>query len=406
MTTTINPKKNKHMTFDERQEIHECLNKGMSFKAIAARIGKDPTTVSKEIKKHLKINDDGIGRIDGKGEPKTSEVCPMHLRAPFVCNPCMKKHRSCKYQKRYYHAKPAQQEYETLLSEAREGIPLNRESFYEVDRIISTGLKKGQHLYHIMETNNIGISKSTAYRHLHRGYLSATHFDFPRVVKFKARKPKREEYVPKAAKIGRTYDDFLVYVEQNEIRAWIEMDTVIGRAGGKTILTMDFTFCNFMIGLLLDDRTSLEVTLKVQGLKKRLAGIGVRFGDIIPLVVTDNGGEFANISAIENNADGEKETSLYFCDPYRSSQKPKVEKNHTLFRDIVHKGTSFDGFTQQTVDLIFSHVNGVKRKIFGGKSPYEMFVFAYGEAVTKVMEIEYIPPGKVIQSPKLLKSLE
>jgi len=399
-------KKNKHMTFDNRQEIHECLNKGMSFKSIAARIGKDPTTISKEVKKHLVVNDDGIGRIDGSGKPMTSEVCPMHLRAPFVCNPCMKKHRSCKYRKRYYHAKPAQQEYETLLKESREGIPLNRESFYEIDRIISTGLKKGQHLYHIMETNNIGISKSTAYRHLHRGYLSATHFDFPRVVKFKARKPKREEYVPKAAKIGRTYDDFLVYVEQNDIRAWVEMDTVIGRIGGKTILTMDFTFCNFMIGLLLEDRTSLEVTLRVEGLKNRLSEIGVRFGDIIPLAICDNGGEFANISAIEYNADGEKETSLYFCDPYRSCQKPKVEKNHTLFRDIVPKGTSFDSFSQQDVNLIFSHVNGVKRKIFGGKSPYEMFVFVYGETVAKEMGIEYISPEDVIQSPKLLLNIK
>ena len=398
-------KKNKHMTFDDRLEIHECLNKGMSFKAIAARIGKDPTTVSKEVKKHLRINDDGIGRVDGKGKPMVPEICPVHLRAPFVCNPCMKKHRSCKYQKRYYHAKPAQQEYEELLSESREGIPLNRESFYEIDRILSTGLKKGQHLYHIMETNDVGISKSTAYRHLHRGYLSATHFDFPRVVKFKARKPKREEYVPKASKIGRTYDDFLVYVEQNDIKAWVEMDTVIGRIGGKTIFTMDFTFCNFMFGLLLEDKSSPEVTLKVQDLKNRLSEIGIQFGDVIPLAVCDNGGEFANISAIEKNADGERETFLYFCDPYRSCQKPKVEKNHTLFRDIVPKGTSFDSFSQQDVNLIFSHVNGVKRKIFGGKSPYEMFVFAYGETVAKVMGIEYIPPDKVIQSPKLFKTL-
>ena len=406
MITDINTKRNKHMTFDDRQEIHECLNKGMGFKAIATRIGKDPTTISKEVKKHLKVNEGGIGRIAGKGKPMATEVCPLHLRAPFVCNPCKKKHLSCKYQKRYYHAKPAQQEYETLLSEAREGIPLNRESFYEIDRIISTGLKKGQHLYHIMQTNNIGISKSTAYRHLHRGYLSATHFDFPRVVKFKARKPKREEYVPKAAKIGRTYDDFLLYIEQNEIGAWVEMDTVIGRVGGKTILTMDFTFCNCMIGLLLDDRTSLEVTLKVEDLKRRLAEEGSGFGDIIPLAVCDNGGEFANIKAIEYNADGEKETSLYFCDPYRACQKPRVEKNHTLFRDIAPKGTSFDGFSQKKVNAIFSHVNGVKRKIFNGKSPYEMFVFAYGETIAKVMGIEYIPPDQVIQSPKLLKSFE
>ena len=31
-----NEKKNKHMTFDDRIEIQECLSKGMTFKAIGA----------------------------------------------------------------------------------------------------------------------------------------------------------------------------------------------------------------------------------------------------------------------------------------------------------------------------------------------------------------------------------
>ncbi|MDR1440515.1 MAG: helix-turn-helix domain-containing protein, partial [Clostridiales bacterium] len=43
------------MSLDDRQEIQECLNRGMTFKSIAARIGKDQTTVSKEVKKHLSV---------------------------------------------------------------------------------------------------------------------------------------------------------------------------------------------------------------------------------------------------------------------------------------------------------------------------------------------------------------
>jgi len=48
-----NIKKFKHMTMEDRIEIQECLDKNMSFKAIGRRIGKDQTTVSKEVKKHL-----------------------------------------------------------------------------------------------------------------------------------------------------------------------------------------------------------------------------------------------------------------------------------------------------------------------------------------------------------------
>jgi IS30 family transposase len=332
------------------------------------------------------------------------EVCPSLVKAPFVCNPCAKRHSRCKYAKQFYHAKTAQKEYEALPCESRGGIPLNKESFYEIDKVLSDALGDGQHLCHIMQTNDLGISKSTAYRHLHRGYLSASPLDFPRVVKFKARRAKREGYVPKAAKIGRTHDDFLAHIEENGITSWVEMDTVIGRPGGKTIMTIDFTFCDFMAGLLLDGKTALCLSEKVRALKARFAESGIRFGDAIPLALTDNGGEFAYIAAIEEDADGEKETSLYFCDPYRSCQKPHVEKNHTLFRDIVPKGSSFDGFTQETVNLVFSHVNGIKRKSLGGKSPYEVFVFAYGETVAKVLGASHVPPERVVQSPKLLET--
>jgi hypothetical protein len=46
-------KKHKHLTYADREEIQGCLNHGMTFKAIGQRIGKDQTTVSKEVKRHL-----------------------------------------------------------------------------------------------------------------------------------------------------------------------------------------------------------------------------------------------------------------------------------------------------------------------------------------------------------------
>jgi len=62
--------------------------------------------------------------------------------------------------------------------------------------------------------------------------------------------------------------------------------------------------------------------------------------------------------------------------------------NHTLFRDICPKGTSFDNFTQDTVDLIFSHVNSVARKKLNGKTPYELFHFTFGEKITSLPYLE------------------
>ena len=401
----LKSKKNKHMTYDDRREIMECLDKDMTFKAIAQRIGKDPTTVSKEVKKHLTIVEANVKSKNFDGTPIEERRCPSLYKAPFVCNPCEKRRRQCSFQKQLYIAKSAHSEYEMLLSESREGIPLNKDEFWEADTIISEAIKKGQRLYHVMETHDVGFSKSTAYRHLHRGYLSASKLDFPRVVKFKARKQYRTDCVPKAAKIGRTYEDFLSFIEEYDTKSWVEMDTLIGRVGGKVIMTFDFTFCNFMFGLLLNDKTAAEAALRIRTLKKSLNNNKIRFGDIIPLLLTDNGGEFSNVSAFTDDLNGITETNMFFCDPYRACQKPKVEKNHTMFRDIVPKGESFDHFTQEDVNLVFSHVNGVKRKIFNGKSPYEMFLFTFGEAVTALLGVQEIPAAEVIQSPKLLKYL-
>jgi len=122
-------KKNKHMGLDEQIEIQECLCKGMTFKAIASRIGKDPTTVSKEVKLHALEYSSNY--------TKTDRTCPKLLKTPFVCNGCNKQnHCNCIFPRRKYSAKAAQKQYETTLKESREGIPLSKEDFYANERII------------------------------------------------------------------------------------------------------------------------------------------------------------------------------------------------------------------------------------------------------------------------------
>lgn len=168
-------------------------------------------------------------------------------------------------------------------------------------------------------------------------------------------------------------------------------------------MTLHFVSSDFMFGLLIENKTAAEAANKIRDLKLRLRENCYCFGQIIPLLLTDNGGEFSNVAAFENDADGNSETKLFFCDPRSPDEKPHIEKNHTMFRDIVPGGSSFDGFTQETVNTIFSHVNGVKRKQFNGKSAYDMFTFSYSSELAEILGISEIPAEKVLQSPKLLK---
>lgn len=391
-------KKNKHMTLDDRIEIQECLAKGMTFKAIGNRVGKNQTSISREVKLHAQTHKSGYTRTD--------DICPKLLKAPFVCNGCDKKSRSsCPYARRLYSAKVAQKEYEELRSEARSGIPLNKESFYETEKIISDAVKKGQHIYHAIKSNNLPVSTATVYRHINKHYYSIGRIDLPRAVKFKPRNPQKSEHIPAWARRGRTYEDFLSYTEQNNEIPITQLDTVIGKIGGKTIMTIHFVNCDFMIGLLLDNKTAAEAAHKIGTLKRKLKDCGFDFGSIIPLILTDNGGEFSIVSAFENDENGNLETHMFFCEPNSPYEKPNIEKNHTLFRDIVPSGLSFDSFTQADVNLIFSHVNAVKRKQFNGKSAYDMFTFFYSQELASALGISFIPSTDVIQSPLLLKNL-
>ena len=392
-----NEKKNKHMDLEDRIEIQECLCKRMTFKAIAKLIGKDPTTVSKEVKLHSIDYENGFTR--------TKDTCPKLLKAPFVCNGCEKQnHANCIYPRRKYSARNAQKEYEAVLVESREGIPLTKQEFYDTEHIISEAVKNGQHVYHAIQANDLSVSKSTVYRHINKGYYEISPLDLPRAVKFKPRKQKSTEYVPKGIKVNRSYEDFLVYLNANPDCRYVEMDTVIGKPGGKVIMTFQFVNPDFMFGLLMNDKSAAEASEKIRTLKHNLADAGFFFAQIFPVLLTDNGGEFSNVFAFENDLSGAKETSVFFCDPNCSWQKPHVEKNHTLFRDIVPKGSSFDSFTQDTVNTIFSHVNSVKREQFNGKSSFEMFSFLYSSELAKLFGIEKIEPKLVCQSPKLISA--
>ena len=51
--------KYKHLTLDDRITIQKALKEGQTFVEIGALIGKDPSTVSKEVKAHLDYRNTG-----------------------------------------------------------------------------------------------------------------------------------------------------------------------------------------------------------------------------------------------------------------------------------------------------------------------------------------------------------
>ena len=69
-------KKHSHLTLDERIVIEQGIKRKMSFSAIAASIGKDRSTVSREVQRNRKRYPGSayIGRTPCK---HTAEDCPV-----------------------------------------------------------------------------------------------------------------------------------------------------------------------------------------------------------------------------------------------------------------------------------------------------------------------------------------
>lgn len=69
----------------------------------------------------------------------------------------------------------------------------------------------------------------------------------------------------------------------------MQVDSVIGTVGGKVLLTLHLTVCDFMIAFLRDANTAASVISGFDLLRQRLES---RFSSIFPILLTDNGTEF------------------------------------------------------------------------------------------------------------------
>jgi IS30 family transposase len=82
----------------------------------------------------------------------------------------------------------------------------------------------------------------------------------------------------------------------------------------------------------------------------------------------DNGKEF--VGHVAYRLTGFK---TFFCDPYRPRQKALVEKMNSMIHRILPKNTDITTVTQKQLDNVAGILNNMPRKIFGYKTPNELW---------------------------------
>ncbi len=396
--------KGKHLTLNDRHYIEDALNEEYSLTAIAKHLGKDPTTISKEIRRYKiisgKVKSIGHLTCDDRRNYTHTNICPTACnrlckrckltncyrvcphykprncvkltRFPHVCNGCHQK-TSCKLQKYKYQAKAAHTIYKEGLVSNREGIALTKKELSELDALISLLVLKGQPIAHIYAYHNdeIKCSKRTLYTYFEQNLFKARNVDLPRKVKYKPRKKKHNASSRSPVhRMNRSYKDFIEYVEKHPEKHVVEMDTVHGCKGGKSLLTLFFRNTSLMLIFLLEACTQEEVEYVFDDLYHSLGKDS--FKRAFPIILTDNGSEFKAPEIIEFDAHYKRRTNLFYCDPMASYQKACIEKNHEFIRYILPKGKSFSELTQGKVTLMTNHINSTARASLNNHTPFKL----------------------------------
>lgn len=427
----------KHLTLAERKDIEILLREGKSFKEIGRYLGKDCTTISKEIRFHFVERKSGAwgqsyNACNHRFGCKKSllcnnldctiknckacsvcnnfcnsfveEICRKLENPPYVCNGCTKL-KKCTLRKKFYFAKDSQDEYEYVRSESRTGIAITESELSSLDQLITPLIKNGQSIHHICVNNadSIMCSEKTLYNYVDSRFITACNIDLPRKVKYRPRRKSGLIHkVDRKCRIGRTYDDFKKESDENKHPLIVQMDSVIGRKGGKVLLTLHFVKAEFMLAFLRDANDSQSVIDVFDNLNSIL-GIEI-FQKLFPVILTDNGSEFSNPKVLEcDRTTGEIRTKVFYCDPCASFQKGSAEKNHEEIRKVLPKGTSFDNLTQKDIVLLMNHVNSYSRASLNDKTPHDTFKFMFGVDVIKILGSTLIRANEICLKPSLLK---
>ena len=432
------PGNQKHLTLDERIVIEKGLDAQYSLRSIASQIGKDPTTISKEIKKHRTMKEhnhfnEHPNQCALAKECKKKNICEIYApvckrackfcnhcnshcsdftprsyhcskldKAPFICNGCKKK-SGCRLDKAFYKAMTAHKQYKTVLVGSRTGLNISPDQLSLLDELITPLILQGHSPYMILQNHpEIRLSEKTIYNYIESGALSVKNIDLPKKVVYKVRAGSSSTPSDNAIYEGRTYKDYQNFLKEFPDTRVTEMDTVIGCEGShKVLLTFHFDCCSFMMAYLLDKKEAAKVRQIFDNIERAIGTFS--FSNAFSLILTDRGGEFRDPQALECGQDDLIRTSIYYCDPMCSWQKPHCEKNHEYIRKICPKGTSFDDYTQNEICLMMSHINSAPRQSLGGLSPMTLARLMLPKELLDHFGLTEIPSDQIILTPALLK---
>ena len=307
------PKSYRHLTREDRCQIYALKRSGLSHRAIARQLSRDPRTISREIKRNT----------GGRGY--------RHKQAHHMAT--SRRHHACA---RPYKANADEVNWiNDRLGEQWSPEQISGRMVYE----------KGISLSHEWIYQHVWADKRSGgdlYKNLRHGG--------------KKYNKRSGAYGGRGCIPGRVdIDERPEVVEQKDRLGDWELDTIIGAKHQGALVSAVDRKSKFCVLAKVPDKRAVNVTAKL------IEGLGVHKSTVLTLTA-DNGNEFAGHQEIALAL----EADFYFAKPYQSWQRGLNEHTNGLVRQYLPKLACLKSVTDQQVDQIESLLNNRPRKILRG----------------------------------------
>jgi Transposase and inactivated derivatives, IS30 family len=308
-----------HLTTEEREKTIAFLALGLSFRAIARKLKRNPSTISREIARNSKKNGEYSSSFAEKKYKARRKLC---------CRRCL------------------------LLNDELYDYVIERMFLNWTPEQIAGRAK--------LEKYHISFSYSTIYRAINTTLLPIWLRKKMRFrAKYKHKKPyAKRDKIPDTVNISKRPKS----IERRKCFGHWESDTILGMRKTGAFATHVERKSGYLIALKLENiRDNIFNKATIQAFIDVPKHIKKTF-------TVDNGSEFFSHKQLA------KETGMkvYFCDPYSPWQRGTNENTNGLLRQFFPKKTSFASVTQALLDHVVYLINHRPRKRLGWKSPAEV----------------------------------
>lgn len=207
------------------------------------------------------------------------------------------------------------------------------------------------------------VCTKTLYNYIDKRLLNTRNIDLLLKVK---RKQKAKQDTNSKRTLGTSIDERPEEIDnRTEFGHW-EIDTIVGKKESSCVLlSIAERMTREYLLVKIPSRSSESVRL---GLEKIAERFGDRFEEIFKSVTADNGSEFVDLDRYLPES-----TKVYYAHPYSSYERGTNEKQNSLVRRFLPKGSSFDHISDDQVDFIQNWINNFPRKIFNYHSSDFLF---------------------------------